>query len=86
MESAADTVENLISMYSKNSDWCVSDKLTYADLFVFEMAKHYFPTDSQFMERFPRIFKIKKNVEENSQVSDYVKTKSYRKSKVEREF
>nr|UOU03298.1 glutathione S-transferase sigma 9 [Brachionus rubens] len=86
VESAADTVENLINMYSNKGDWCVGNKCSYADLFVYEMAKHYFPSDPQFMERFPMIYKIRQNVEEKSNVSDYVKTKAYQKSKVEREF
>nr|QVK45616.1 glutathione S transferase [Brachionus paranguensis] len=85
VESAADTVENLIKLYSNNGDWCVDNKCSYADLFVYEMAKHYFPSDPQFTERFPHIYKIKRSVEEKSKVSDYVKTKAYQ-SKIEREF
>jgi len=73
VENAADIVENLIKMYSKNEGFCVGDSLTYADLFVYEMATNYFPEDISFTERFPHIYKVKSKVEEEPNVSSYIK-------------
>jgi hypothetical protein len=82
-ESTADTIENLINLYSKEGDFCVGSKLTYADLFVYEMCAHYFPKDDQFQNRFPKLFKIQNKVRENSKVSDYIQKCSEQTSKVE---
>ena len=76
VENTADTVENMISMYTTNDCMnCVGDKLTYADLFVYEMTRHYCPNDDTFMERYPKLFKIRRAVEENERVSEYIAKK-----------
>ncbi len=73
-DNAADQIDNLINLYSKEGQWCLGDKFTYADLFVYEMAARYFPSDNdQFTQKYQRIFKIKKNVEESSKAADYIK-------------
>lgn len=76
VENMADTIENMITLYSKNQARnCVGDKLTYADLFVYEMTRHYCPSDDMFVERYPKLFQIKRAVEENELVADYIKKK-----------
>ena len=82
VDTTADTIENLINLYSKNGNWCTGDNLTYADLFVYEMVAHYFPSEESYIEKYPRLYKIKKNVEENSKVSNYIRKQSGQKSKV----
>jgi glutathione S-transferase len=73
-DDAADQIDNLINLYSKGGQWCLGDKFTYADLFVYEMAARYFPSDNDlFLKKYQRIMKIKKSVEENSPAADYLK-------------
>ena len=76
VENTADTIENMIVLYSKNNgENCVGDKLTYADLFIYEMVRHYCPSDDTFVEKYPRLFRIKANVEKNERLSDYMAKK-----------
>ena len=86
VENAALTIEQLIGMYSEKEGFCVGNKLTYADLFVFEMAAHYFPTESSFFDRFPNILKVRSNIEENPNVVDYLKSNEQIRVKFSREF
>jgi len=74
--NSAREIEKLINIYSvrEDSEFCVGKQLTYADLFIYEMAAYYFPTDSAFAKQFPRIFGIKKAVETNSLISIYLET------------
>ena len=76
VENTSDTIENMISIYSgNNGENCVGDKLTYADLFVYEMTRHYCPKDDRFMEKYPGLFKIKSNVEKNKRLAEYMSQK-----------
>lgn len=84
--ATADTIENLINLYSsKGSQWCIGDKFTYADLFVYELASRYFPSDDMFIEKYPHIYKIKNTVEESSLASEYIKSTVTQKAKEKRE-
>ena len=73
-------------MYSESDGFCVGKALTYADLFVYEMASHYFPTESSFYDRFPNILKVKNRVDENPKVIDYLKSNEQIRVKFSREF
>jgi glutathione S-transferase len=97
VENAAVTIENLINMYSpesnkdnndKNKSFCVGNKLTYADLFVFEMIKHYFPSDedAEFRLRFPRIYKVYEAVEAMPKITNFIKTNKDHPCQLCREF
>ena len=76
VDRAADACETLIKLYSDSkTGWCVGDSLTYADLFVYEMAEYYFPKDeARFTERFPNIYKVHNNVKNEARLSAYFKS------------
>lgn len=58
-------IENMIVLYSSNQgENC--DKLT---LFVYEMVRHYLPSNDQ---KYPKLFKIKSNMESNERMGDYI--------------
>jgi glutathione S-transferase len=81
--SQAAMIEKLIDWYSEDDQnlFCVGKKLTYADLFVYELATNYFPSDKFFTQKYPNIYRVKENVENMSSISNYLNSKEYTKNK-----
>lgn len=68
-------VEKLINWFSDDPSkgFSVGNKLSYADLFVYEMARHYFPKEESFISRYPNIYTIKDNIENNNLIKEFNK-------------
>jgi len=76
VETTADAIETLIKMYSKTLTdaeytYSVGDNLTYADLFIYEMVQKYFPKEMEFIQRFPKLYKVKATVELDKRLNSY---------------
>jgi glutathione S-transferase len=83
-DNCADQIENMITLYSNNGEWCLGNTFTYADLFVFEIVNRYFPTRNDlFTEKYQRIYNIKKHVEEKSNAAEYIRTSDTQQHKAE---
>ncbi len=48
--------------------------MTYADLFIYEMATNYLPKDETFRDRFPLIQSVRNEVERDERVATFLKT------------
>jgi len=77
------TVENNVMLLEKllkdynplieYSSFSLGNKLTYADLFIFELATNYLPMDNpSFRERFPNVFRIRDTVSRVPVINEYL--------------
>jgi glutathione S-transferase len=67
-----DRLEKLISQYGKNG-FAVGASLTWADLAVFDIASTISELDAKALEKFPRVLGVKKSVEANVRVAEYLR-------------
>jgi len=80
VQNGATAIDKLIDWYSEESEntFAVGKSLTFADLFIFELASNYFPEhDVLFKQKFPNIYKIKANTEKNPRIADYLNSDKY---------
>ncbi len=67
-------LEKLITIYGKNG-FSVGSGLTYADLAVFELTHNYIKAEKTILDKFPSIVKVRKSVEANVKVANYLKNR-----------
>ena len=78
-------IEHLVKTYcneepcKKSSNACcsfaVGKKLTYADLFIYELVSKYFPEDNDELPKLlPNLYNIKQNVEKLPKIMNHIKT------------
>lgn len=79
-------IEHLVKTYCKKTssgkessgpccDFSVGNKLTYADLHIYELVSKYFPDDSDDLPKlFPNLYNIKANVEKLPKIQKFIKS------------
>ena len=68
-------IEKLIKMYGKNG-FCVGSSLTWADLFIYELTNNILELESAAFEMFKEIQSVRKSVESNPRIAEYIKNRA----------
>ena len=87
VNNVAGVVEELVEKYNTSDPfqsgkqfncYAVGEKLTYADLFIYEMVSKYFPCDSDSLPRdYPNLYRIKEQVESLPNVRKFNEENEY---------
>ena len=74
--NGASVIETLIGWYAEDAEngcFSVGNRLSYADLFIYELAKNYLPKTDEFIARYPRIYRVRDSVEKNESIVNFFK-------------
>lgn len=70
-----ESIEKLIKLYGKNG-FSVGNQLTWSDLFIYEMTYSFLNYQKDLLDKFHLLKKIRSLVEENENVSNYLKNRT----------